>query len=143
MKTAKLCRNSDFRRVYKRGRSLVGRFVVIYYLKNSLGYNRMGITVSKKLGSAPVRNRIKRLVSESWRLSEDGLKKGYDFVIVARSACTDVKMMRVKDCLCDLLMNQGLMAKPANPENNEHEGAKHAGTETVSAAREGAEHEDM
>lgn len=78
-------RNSrEFHAVYKRGRSVVTKYIVMYYLKNDLNENRIGISVSKKVGNAVVRNRVKRLIKETFRLKVDSIGLGYDIVIVAR-----------------------------------------------------------
>lgn len=77
--------NSDFRRAYYRGKSIVKKRIVLYFRKNKFSYNRLGITVSPKVGNSVVRNRIRRLIRENYRLSEIS-KSGYDIVIVARSS---------------------------------------------------------
>lgn len=76
--------NKDFRRLYYRGENYVARNIVIYAQKNRLGHNRVGLTASKSIGKATVRNRAKRLMRESYRLAEDDLIQGYDIVIIAR-----------------------------------------------------------
>ena len=76
--------NSDFRRIYRRGRSAVSGGVVVYCLKNRQGMSRLGVTVSTKLGHAVVRNKVRRRFREIYRLNEDKLLPGYDIVVVAR-----------------------------------------------------------
>lgn len=83
--TVPMKENRDFKRLYWRGRSEAGRYVAVYCKKNMLEYNRLGITVSTKIGNAVTRNRIKRLIREAYRLHEFQLVDGMDFVIVARS----------------------------------------------------------
>ncbi len=70
--------------VYKRGKSVVNRHIVLYYVKNNLDFNQVGFSVSKKVGNAVVRNRVKRLMKESFRLNSEKLNTGYDIVFVAR-----------------------------------------------------------
>ena len=84
-KTVSLKSNRDFTRVYKKGKFSAGRYVVLYVLQNSLNINRIGITASKKTGKSVKRNRIKRLIRENYRLSEDRVKVGYDLVFVVRN----------------------------------------------------------
>lgn len=83
-KTLSLKLNKDFKRLYYRGRSVSCGYVVVYVGKNRLSKNRLGLTCSKTLGKAVVRNRLKRLMRESYRLTEHRLKPGHDVVIVAR-----------------------------------------------------------
>lgn len=84
MNCVSLKKSSEFSRVYKRGKSVVTKFVVMYYLKNGLEHNRVGYSVSKKVGNAVVRNRSKRLIKEAFRLNSDQIKEGYDIVFISR-----------------------------------------------------------
>ena len=87
--TVPLKLNHVFRRLYARGESAVGRFVVVYARRNGLGQNRLGITTGAKLGRAVDRNRARRRIRETYRLNESRLKRGWDIVIVARTAAID------------------------------------------------------
>ena len=80
--------NHIFRRLYGTpGTS--NRFLALYVRKNRLSQNRVGITVSKKLGGAAVRNRVRRRLREIYRLNEERFLPGYDIVVVARSRAVD------------------------------------------------------
>lgn len=83
--TQSLKLNKDFRRLYSRGKSFVSGYTVIYASKNRLGDSRLGLTVSKSIGKAVKRNRLKRLMRESYRLMEDRINPGFDIIIVARN----------------------------------------------------------
>lgn len=83
--TQSLKLNRDFRRLYRRGKTAAGGFVAVYFSPNRLPYSRVGITVGKSVGKAVVRNRVKRLIRESYRLLEDRLRSKGDIVIVARN----------------------------------------------------------
>ena len=76
--------NYEFRRMYQRGASAVDRCMVLYCRKNKLGRNRLGVTVSVKLGHAVVRNRARRRLREVYRVNSGALKQGYDIILVAR-----------------------------------------------------------
>lgn len=83
-KIYKIKNNRDFQRIYRKGQFAVSKSLAVYVQPNSLEKNRIGITASKKYGKSVKRNRIRRLIRESWHLLQDKLVTGYDFVIVAR-----------------------------------------------------------
>lgn len=83
-KSEHLRKNSDFRRVYAKGKSCADHFVVLFVLPNDLGRNRIGLSVSKKIGKAVKRNRVKRLFREVYRLNKDKLIQGFDLIFLAR-----------------------------------------------------------
>lgn len=78
-------KDSDFRRVYQRGKSFADRNLVIYVMKNGKDRSRIGISISKKVGKANVRNKIRRYIKESYRLNiDENIKSGLDIVFIAR-----------------------------------------------------------
>jgi ribonuclease P protein component len=87
-KTIPIKHNQEFVRVYKKGRFLASKYIVLYVLPNGLSINRLGITASKKAGKSIKRNRIKRLIKENYRISEPKVRCGYDLVFVVRSSKT-------------------------------------------------------
>lgn len=76
--------NYEFRRLYTKGRSAASPYAVVYCRKNRSPVNRLGLTVSTKLGKAVHRNRIRRRFKEIYRLNEEKFGTGYDIVVVAR-----------------------------------------------------------
>ena len=76
--------NYEFRRMYSKGKSGVSSYLVVYCRPNKRGRNRLGVTVSAKLGHAVVRNRVRRRLREIFRLNQPKLKQGYDMIVVAR-----------------------------------------------------------
>ncbi|HEX3027202.1 MAG TPA: ribonuclease P protein component [Clostridia bacterium] len=109
--TVPLKGNRDFRRIYSRAHSFVSRSVVLYFSKNRLGSNRLGITVSKKLGCAVKRNRAKRIIREAYRMTEPEIRRGYDFVVVARSRALSMKTGELQKDLYTVLKNAGVLLK--------------------------------
>ena len=88
--TESLKSNLDFRKVYKNGKSRANKYLVMYVLKNgtknTVPKNRLGISVSKKVGNSVVRHRVKRLIKESYRLNEEMFNSGLDIVVIARDS---------------------------------------------------------
>lgn len=79
-----LKKNSDFQKVYRQGTSYVNRFLVMYVWNNGTDCNRLGVSVSKKVGNSVVRHRVARLIRESYRLNENCFQRGLDIVVVSR-----------------------------------------------------------
>jgi ribonuclease P protein component len=91
-----LKQNSDFRRVYARGKSAVSPRVVVYCRKNRQDRNRLGFTVSKKLGNAVTRNRVRRRLREITRLNSERTEQGYDLILVARTRAIDAEYQKLE-----------------------------------------------
>lgn len=79
-----LKKNKDFQVVYKRGKSYANRYLVMYVWENGQNRNRIGISVSKKVGNSVVRHHLTRLIRENYRLLEGKFLCGYDIIIVVR-----------------------------------------------------------
>ncbi len=77
--------NRRFRFLYHKGNHFANDVLVLYLKENRRAQNRLGLTVSKKVGNAVTRNRIRRLLRENYRLRENAIKIGYDLVFVART----------------------------------------------------------
>lgn len=112
----KVRKNNEFRLIYRRGKSLANDLLVLYIFKNrknrdkdTLSFNKIGISVSKKVGNSVVRSRSKRLILESYRLNEIDLKKGYDFVFVARTRIKDKNFHDVEKSMLNLYKKAGLL----------------------------------
>ena len=104
----KLRLNKEFRRVYGRGKSFVDGAVVTYILGNRSDKTRIGITVSKKLGSAVLRNRAKRLLTAAFFECLPNVKSGYDIVFVARSRIFTKKSYDVANIMKKHFISAGM-----------------------------------
>ncbi len=83
-KTVSIKENHIFRRLYAKGKSGVTPCLAVYVRRNGQKGNRLGLTVSTKVGGAVVRNRVRRRLKEIYRLHEEELRSGWDVVVVAR-----------------------------------------------------------
>ena len=103
-----LKKNSDFRRLYTRGASAATPFLVLYCRPNRRAENRLGYTVSVKLGHAVVRNRVRRRLREIVRLNREAVRPGYDLVLVARSRAVDAEYRKLEQAYLTACQKLGL-----------------------------------
>ena len=94
-----LKKNKDFQKVYKKGKSYANKYLVMYVLKNDLEKNRIGISVSKKVGNSVIRHHLTRLIRESYRLHEDVFDSGLDIVVIARGTARDASFHQISSAL--------------------------------------------
>lgn len=115
IKTVSLNQNALFLKVYQKGKKTYHRHFVLYFLPNRLGINRLGLKVGKKIAKAVKRNRVRRLLKESYRLMEAELESGYDIVIVARQSCLSCDTyLEVSGAVHDLMKKAGLFLSKEN-----------------------------
>ena len=108
--TERLKKNSDFVKVYRKGKSRANHQVVLYIMKNGTEVNRLGISVSKKVGNSVIRHRAKRLIKEAYRLNERKFEKGYDLVFIARSGVRDRTFAEIEKSLLHISALQGVLS---------------------------------
>ena len=121
---SRLSKSQDFGRVYRAGRSVANRYLVLYYFERpgpgeGLGrdpgaVSRVGFSVSKRLGPAAQRNRLKRALREAYRLNEHRMKADLDFVLIARAPLSDLLEERglraVEEKLTEVFQKASLLA---------------------------------
>lgn len=108
-KIIKIKENYVFRRSYRRGKSLVSPYFVIYAMPNRRNVPRLGITASKKLGGAVKRNRAKRVITAAFRDCAPYIKPNYDFVIVARTRILNIKSTAAAESMLKLFREAGIL----------------------------------
>ena len=106
--SASLKLNHIFQRLY-RTRGQADGYLVLYARQNRTGHNRVGITVSKKLGKAHIRNRIRRRLREVYRLNEDRFDRGWDIVVVARSRAENAPFGKLTESYLTLAQRAGVL----------------------------------
>ena len=106
--TVSIKKNRDFRRLYSKGKTAANSYLVVYCRRNKTAVNRLGLTVGTRIGKAVVRNRVRRLIRDSYRLREEQLKKGYDLVVVARTRAAGASYWQIDAALAALLQKLGL-----------------------------------
>ena len=97
-----LKKNENFQVVYNNGKSYANKYLVMYVLKNDCNKNRIGISVSKKVGNSVIRHHITRLIRESYRLHEDMFNSSLDIVVIARSTARDISYKEAESALLHL-----------------------------------------
>ena len=103
MFTDPLRKNTQFRHVYKNGRPRGGGLLVVYAYPNLENRNRLGLSVSKKVGKSVVRSRVKRLIKEAYRTQEARFCVGYDIVVVAKPTCASSGFHEIQDAMLSAL----------------------------------------
>lgn len=108
--SAPLKLNHIFRRLYATS-GYANSYLVLYARRNRTGTNRIGITVSKKLGHAVVRNRVRRRIREVYRLNEEKFQPGWDIVVVARTRAVSCKFDALTNAFLSLAKKAGIQAE--------------------------------
>lgn len=101
--TESLRSNRDFQKVFKSGRHKANKYLVMYVAENNENINRLGISVSKKVGNSVVRHYIKRCIKESYRLHEKMFNSGLNIVVVVRQGARDISYNELDSALLHLM----------------------------------------
>lgn len=106
--TNSLKKSYEFKLVYKKGKSLANKNLVMYVMPNTKDTNSLGLSVSKKVGKSVVRSRVSRRIKESYRLRENHIKRGYDIVVIARVNSSQLSYQEIEKSLIYLLKKHGI-----------------------------------
>lgn len=109
-KTARLRRNSEFKTVYSSGKAYANSILVMYLLARSDEFNRVGFSVSKKVGNSVVRNKIRRRMRESYRLNSGLLRGGFDIVFIARTRAKDAGYSEIEAAMISLFRRANIFS---------------------------------
>lgn len=97
-KAYRIKKNNDFQLIYKKGKSVANRQFVVYTAQNELEHFRLGISVSKKLGNAVLRNRIKRAIRENFKVHKADIQ-AYDIIVIARQPAKTMTVLEIQKSL--------------------------------------------
>lgn len=118
-KELRIKKNKEFQEAFQKGRSFANRQFVVYALrKEGQDHFRIGLSVSKKIGNAVTRNRIKRYIRQSILELKEQLHSGQDYVIIARKPASEMDFFEVKKSLQHVLKVGKVMKKPQNVDNS-------------------------
>lgn len=106
----------DFQSVYQSGTSYANRYLVIYVKRTGTGRNRIGISVSRKVGNSVVRHRVTRLIRESYRLNELKFDRGIDAVVIARPGAKGRNFFEIESALLHLGRIHKILDDPSGRE---------------------------
>ena len=106
----RLRRNSDFQQVRQNGKFYASPLMVLAFLRNELNHSRFGFVVSKRLGNAVKRNKIKRRMREATRLQLPHIEPGFDLVIIARQPIREASYQEIEQSLLYLLKKSNLLS---------------------------------
>ncbi len=104
----RLTKRNDFGAIYRQGKSVADRFLVLYYLPRSIPGVKVGISVSRKVAKSVGRNRLRRLVREAWRAQRQQVKPGYHLIVIVRVAARDATYAQIAHSLAKLTKKAGL-----------------------------------
>ena len=120
MRNINSLKNGEFQLIYKSGKSLANRYLVMYVTENKEGRSKLGISVSKKVGNSVVRHRLARLIRETYRLNINVFNSGLNIVVVARVSAKDVGYKEIESAFLHLLKLHGVL-KESEVSNNEND----------------------
>ncbi|WP_347861808.1 ribonuclease P protein component [Salimicrobium sp. PL1-032A] len=112
-KAYRIKKNKEFQNVFRNGKSFANRQLVLYYLQKDQPHFRIGLSVSKRIGNAVMRNKVKRYLRQAFHELEEELCMDYDFVVIARKPVNTMEYHEVKKSLKHVLKRSGVRKKKA------------------------------
>jgi ribonuclease P protein component len=111
-KEYRLAKREDFNKIYRYGKSAANhQFVLYYYPQTELGHFRLGISTSKKVGNAVVRNSVRRKLKEIVRLNAERFPSGFDYIVIVRKPAVGMEYAELEKSLFHVFRKAGLLGK--------------------------------
>lgn len=114
-----LRKNRDFRKIYSQKKSFANKVLVMYISENGTDTLRLGVSVSKKVGNSIVRHRLARLIREAFRLNSADVRRGLDFVVVARAGLKDKGYKETESAMLHLMKLHKVMVQNNDEKNHD------------------------
>ncbi|SDY34463.1 MULTISPECIES: ribonuclease P protein component [Salimicrobium] len=110
-KAYRIKKNKEFQTVFKKGKSFANRQLVLYYYKKDQPHFRIGLSVSKRIGNAVMRNKVKRYLRQAFQEMEEDLHQEYDYVVIARKPVNTMEYHELKQSLQHVCRRSGVLKK--------------------------------
>ena len=110
-KKYRIRKNMEFKNIYKVGKNYWNRNLILYVKKNGLDETRVGYTITKKIGNAVIRNKIRRRMKEIYRLNFHNVKEGYDLVFIAKRSINDISYKELESSVIHIMSISKLLKK--------------------------------
>lgn len=104
----------EFAKVYKNGKNYWNRNLILYVMKNDLGYTRVGYSITKKIGNSVVRNQIRRQMKEIYRLNFDLVKDNYDLIFIPKKNVVDISYKQLESAMMHIMKLGKITKKKVN-----------------------------
>ena len=110
-KKYRLRSNIEFKKIYKDGKNYWNRNFILYVRRNKLKETRVGFTISKKIGNAVTRNKIRRRMKEAYRLNFNSINSGYDLIFIPKKHIVDISYDDIEDSMIHIMKIAGVLKK--------------------------------
>lgn len=108
-KDLRIRKNREYKRVYKYGKNYWNKHLILYIMKNNLEVSRVGFTVTKKIGNAVTRNKIRRQMKEIYRLNYENVKSGYDLVFIPKKNVVNMPYSKLENSMIHIMNIAGIL----------------------------------
>lgn len=110
-KKFRIRKNMEFKNIYKVGKNYWNRNLVLYVRKNGLNETRVGYTITKKIGNAVTRNKMRRRMKEIYRLNFHNIKEGYDLIFIAKRSIVNISYDELESSMIHIMSISKLLKK--------------------------------